>query len=41
MKKVVRIVVVVLLLTAAGSISRSAMGPDPMPLCYPNPCPNT
>jgi hypothetical protein len=39
MKKVIRIVVATLLLAAWGSVPVFAGGPNPVPLCYPKPCP--
>jgi len=39
MKKVLRILIVTLLLAVWGSIPVEAAGPNPMPLCYPRPCP--
>jgi len=39
MKKVLRILVGTLLLAVWGSTPVLAVGPLPMPLCYPRPCP--
>jgi hypothetical protein len=38
MKKVLLATLAALLLTA-GAVRTSADGGDPVPLCYPNPCP--
>jgi hypothetical protein len=38
MKKTFRIVTVILLLAIWGSTPILASGPNPVPLCYPNPC---
>jgi hypothetical protein len=39
MKKNIRIVAVILLLAVWGSVPVLADGPNPVPLCYPRPCP--
>lgn len=37
-RKIIRIIAVALLLAAWGITPTLASGPDPVPLCYPNPC---
>ena len=39
MKSALRILIVTLLLAACGSPPVLAAGPNPVPLCWPRPCP--